>query len=322
MLGIDLGAYAVKFCQTRKKGENFEPIWLGEMRLTPPWGGEIKDKNILLDSLRQFWRKNHLPREAVVSFYHPRMVVQNISLPEMPDEELENALRWEASSIITGEDSLQIGWQVLAKKERQQEILFAATPSSIVEEYLALFRQARLEVEALEPQILNLVRGFLSLHPDLVAASFLLVDLGFTKGGIVYFAGGKLLFARYFNWGMERVAHYLEERFNFLPAEIVDIFNRGTTEGDLPYQLEEALLKASEELVIELRRSLAFLQAEFGSRSDQKLFLSGGGARIPFLRQILTESLSVAIGKIPPLVVNREFPGEIYLAALGASLWS
>jgi len=65
--------------------------------------------------------------------------VQNISLPEMPDEEIENALRWEASSIITGEDSFQIGWQTLEKKEGQQKILFAASPSWIVEDYLDIF---------------------------------------------------------------------------------------------------------------------------------------------------------------------------------------
>ncbi len=197
MLGVDLGAYSVKFCLTRKKGENFEPVFLGEMLFAPQSlsEGEIRDKSILVNNLRRFWQRNRLPREVVASFYHPRMVVQNISLPEMPDEEIENALRWEASSIITGEDSFQIGWQTLEKKEGQQKILFAASPSLIVEEYLDVFRQVRLEVEAFEPQTLSLLRGFLSLYPDLVDSSFSMVDLGFAKGGILYFSTGKLVFS-------------------------------------------------------------------------------------------------------------------------------
>ena len=88
MLGIDLGAYSVKFCLTQKKGENFEPVFLGEMLLSPQSlsGGEIRDKSVLVGNLRQFWQKNRLPREVALSFYHTQMVVQNISLPEMPDE--------------------------------------------------------------------------------------------------------------------------------------------------------------------------------------------------------------------------------------------
>ncbi len=325
MLGVDLGAYSVKFCLTRKKGENFEPVFLGEMLFAPQSlsEGEIRDKSILVDNLRRFWQRNRLPREVVASFYHPRMVVQNISLPEMPDEEIENALRWEASSIITGEDSFQIGWQTLEKKEGQQKILFAASPSLIVEEYLDVFRQVRLEVEAFEPQTLSLLRGFLSLYPDLVDSSFSIVDLGFAKGGILYFSTGKLVFSRYFNWGLGKVWDYLGENFELLPAEIMELFDRSTKEEDAPYQMQEALSEASKELITELRRSLSFLQSEFGSDSNQKLFLSGGGARISFLRQILIESLPVAIGEIPPLVVKKEeFPAEIYLSALGASLWS
>lgn len=324
MLGIDLGAYSIKFCLTRKKGEVFEPLWLGEMffGVHPPSGGAIKERSVLLDNLQKFWQRYRLPRRAAVSFYHSQMIVQNISLPEIPEKEIVNALYWEVDSIISGEDNFQIGWQSLGKKEGQQEILFAASPSLIVEEYLSLFRQVGIEVEALEPQILSLTRGFLSLHPDLADSSFLLLDLGFCKGEIIYFSGGKLLFSRCFNWGLERVWHYLEKKFNFLPAEMVDLFNRSTTGGNLPYQLEKALSKVSEELVIELRRSLSFLQSEFGSGPDQQLFLSGGGARIPFLRQILTEGLPLTIERITPVVVEKEFPGEIYLGALGASLWN
>lgn len=325
MLGVDLGAYSVKFCLTRKKGENFEPVFLGEMLFAPQSlsGGEIRDKSILVNNLRRFWQRNRLPREVVASFYHPRMVVQNISLPEMPDEEIESALRWEASSIITGEDSFQIGWQTLEKKEGQQKILFAASPSLIVEEYLDVFRQARLEVEAFEPQTLSLLRGFLSLCPDLVDSSFSIVDLGFAKGGILYFSTGKLVFSRYFNWGLGKAWDYLENSFKLLPTEIMELFDRSTKEEDVPYQMQEALSEESKDLVTELRRSLSFLQSEFGSDSNQKLFLSGGGARISFLRQILIESLPMVIGEIPPLVVKKEeFPAEVYLGALGASLWS
>ncbi|MDI3543523.1 MAG: type pilus assembly protein PilM, partial [Candidatus Atribacteria bacterium] len=92
---------------------------------------------------------------------------------------------------------------------------------------------------------------------------------------------------------------------------------------DIPYQIQEAISETSGDMVTELRRSLSFLQTEFGSNSLRNLFLTGGGGRIVFLRQILVENLPVNIGEISPLVVKKgEFPAEVYLSALGASLWS
>ncbi|MBP8994867.1 MAG: hypothetical protein KBG30_13810, partial [Bacteroidales bacterium] len=86
MLGIDLGSYALKYFQTKKKREGiFETIGNGELVLPNEvfYDGEIKGKNTLVENIKVFWKKHHLPYDAVVSFYHPRIVVQNISLPAM-----------------------------------------------------------------------------------------------------------------------------------------------------------------------------------------------------------------------------------------------
>ncbi|MEI6158052.1 MAG: pilus assembly protein PilM, partial [Atribacterota bacterium] len=135
MLGVDLGIYSLKFFQTKKKREDlFDVIRTGDLVIPGDvfMEGDIKGKNVLAENLKLFWKKNKLPREASVSFYHPRMVVQNISIPQMSDMELENALKWEASSIMTGEENFQIGWQILGKTDDKLDILYAASPSLVV----------------------------------------------------------------------------------------------------------------------------------------------------------------------------------------------
>ncbi len=51
----------------------------------------------------------------------------------------------------------------------------------------------------------------------------------------------------------------------------MELFNRSTEEGDVPYQMEEALSEVSKDLITELRRSFSFLQSEFGSDPDQRI---------------------------------------------------
>jgi len=86
MIGIDLGSYSLKFFHTRKKREGlFEALRTGDLVLPGEvfFEGDIKGKITLVENIKLFWNKNRLPNDAVVSFYHPRMVVQSINLPLM-----------------------------------------------------------------------------------------------------------------------------------------------------------------------------------------------------------------------------------------------
>ncbi|MCX6088850.1 MAG: pilus assembly protein PilM [Candidatus Atribacteria bacterium] len=328
MLGVDLGIYSLKFFQTKKKREDlFDVIRTGDLVIPGDvfMEGDIKGKNVLAENLKLFWKKNKLPREASVSFYHPRMVVQNISIPQMSDMELENALKWEASSIMTGEENFQIGWQILGKTDDKLDILYAASPSLVVADYLDVFKKAGIRVDAIEPQILSLLKGFLALNPSLSReGSFVLTDIGFSKVTIVYFEKGKLMYSRYFGWGVKKIWDYLKEKHKMLPAETQELLNRSTQSSDLPYQLEEALNETTGALLSEFRRSFTFFQSEFGSTAVMNCFLVGGGATILSLKTILSIGLNITFQELKPILLNRNKPlqPERFLAALGASLWN
>lgn len=328
MLGIDLGSYALKYFQTKKKREGiFETIRNGELVLPNEvfFEGEIKGKNTLVENIKMFWEKNHLPHDAVVSFYHPRMVVQNISLPQMSDQELENALKWEASSIMTGEENIQIGWQIVEKTNDKFNILYAASPAIVVSEFLDVFRKAGIRVEAIEPQIMSFLKGFLTLRADLSKDTwFILIDIGFSKSTVVFFEKGKLVYSRHFGWGIRRIWDYLRDTFKLLPTEIQEIIKRSTQNSDLPYQLEEALNNTSDSLLSELRRSLTFFQSEYDQIALDNCFLVGGGSTIIPLKTMLSVNLNITFQDMKPIDMGHKkvVSSELYLSAIGASLWN
>ena len=328
MLGIDLGSYSLKYFQTKKKREGFfETIKTGDLILPGEvfFEGDIKGKNTLVENIKVYWNKSRLPHDAVVSFYHPRMVVQNISIPSMTDQELENALKWEANSIMTGEENFQIGWQVLGKTGDKLDILYAASPAIVVSDYLDVFRKAGIRVEAIEPQILSLVKGFLAIRPDLFRESwFILIDIGFGKSTVVFFEKGRLVYSRHFGWGIRKIWDYLRDKFKLLPAETQEILNRSTQNAEMPYQLEEALNETSASLLSELRRSLTFFQSEYEHAALTNCFIVGGGSAIIPMKTMLTASLNISFQDIKPMDIGhkRVITTERYLTALGASLWN
>jgi len=155
MLGIDTGSYALKFCLSEAQGKDFALLRVGEFVLFP------EKAPLTSEDIRLFFQRNRLPREATLSFSHPRMVFQRVSLPEMPQEELENTLQWEARSLIPDEENFQVGWSIVGKNGGKMEVLFAAVPLQEVERYVDVFSKAGVRVEAVEPHVTSLVKGFL-----------------------------------------------------------------------------------------------------------------------------------------------------------------
>ncbi len=328
MLGVDLGSYSLKYCLTRKKKEDtFEIVKTGDFILPAEAfaGGEVRKRGELTEELKEYWKKERLPREVCLSFYHPQIVVQNITIPEMSEAEMENALRWEAGSIITGEDQFQVGWEILNRQDGNVEILFSASPSVAVSGYLELFQDAGIRIEAVEPHIICLLKGFLGLHPDLgKQGGFVLVEVGYLKSSILYFEKGRLAFSRYLTWGLSRVWDHLRDRGNLLPAEIMELIQRGTRFTDVPHQLEEALSETIPDLHAEIKRSFTYFQTTFGAEALANSYLLGGGSRILLLRSGLESSLSITFRDLKTKITDggEQFHFELYLAAMGASLWS
>jgi|GEM_PF-562636 len=328
MLGIDLGSQSLKYVISRqKKAGRFELVKAGHCIFPADVfsEGEIRRKATLVKCLQDFWTHNHLPRDAAVSFYHPRIVIQTINIPEMSPEELENALRWEASSLMPGEEDFQIGWQVLGKNEGQQEVLFSASPSLAVSEFLDILKKAGIRLEVLEPHIISLVKGFLALHREHdQGAPFIIADIGFAKSAIVFFEEGNLVFSRYFGWGLKMIWDFLREQSKLLPAEIMELFSRSIQGKDIPYQMEEALAETTPDLYSEIKRSFTFFQTKFGPKATEHCYLSGGGAGIIPLRSGLSEYLGLPLKEVNSLQVEKgnQVDSERYLSALGVSLWN
>ncbi len=322
MLGIDAGSYALKFCLSEKRGESFAILRVGELVL-------VREENLpkrmttLQENLRLFLQRNRLPKEAVLSFSHPQIVFQRINLPEMSQEELGNALQWEAHSLIPGEESFQVGWSILEKNGEKMDVLFSAVPSPVIEEFVETFDQTGIWIEAVEPHPISLMRGFLSLHPELFEASFTLVDIGFEKTVVICFGNRNVFLSRHLSWGMKRVQGVLQEKFRLSLPEAIEVVKRGENREGFPNQLEEAVLSISQDLVLELKRSFTFFQTEFGPRVLEKIFFSGGGALCQPLRSYISQSLSISPENTSPLVLRKResLPSERFLAAVGASLW-
>jgi type IV pilus assembly protein PilM len=316
MLGIDTGSYALKFCLSEAQGKDFALRRVGEFVL-------LSEKAPLTsEGIRLFFHRNRLPREVTLSFSHPRMVFQRVSFPEMPQEELENTLQWEARSLIPDEENFQVSWSIVGKNGGKMEVLFAAVPLQEVERYVDVFSRAGVRVEAVEPHVTSLVKGFLGLHPEFFEQAFTLVDIGFGKTTLICFANHHVLLSRSFSWGMKRLWDALSEEFHLSPVEAFEVLRRGEGTAGIPYQLEEAIPLVSPDLVSELKRSFAFFQAEFGARVLEQIFLLGGGALCRPLRSYVAQGLSLDFQTPRPLTLGKDsIASERFLAALGASLW-
>lgn len=210
VLGVDLGSASLKIVQLRKEKEKAILETYGEIA-TGPYAGMPVGKSVrlldtkVLEMLGELMREAKVTAEnAVVSIPLRSSFVKIISMPPMSEEELKDAIPYEARKYIpVPTNEVIMDWWVLPrnissearnqegfmKEQGTQEILLVAIHRELIEKYQNIFRSAGLNVSAFEIEIFSQARSVLGreTQPSLLvdmgaqATRFIIVDYGVVR---------------------------------------------------------------------------------------------------------------------------------------------
>jgi type IV pilus assembly protein PilM len=186
-VGVDLGRRAIKLVAVQG---GLAPRVVHAVRLATPEGvidgGVIRDAAGLTTALRDALRRGGIGRSRAVVGIQGRMaVVRTFLVPPMPDDELKNAVRWEAERqlplrIEEAVLDAQVARHVTEDGQRRLEVLMAAVPERDALAYYQVAHDAGLDVAAIEVSSLALARALASA--DAPAAA---VDIGLDTTEVV-----------------------------------------------------------------------------------------------------------------------------------------
>ena len=169
-IGLDISTGSIKVAEVYIT--NREPILSNVGIIMLPDGvvreGEIDDPAAMAEYIRELWKQNKIgKRKVTLGISNQKVIVRPMDLPYMPEEELENAVKYQVQEFIPIpiEDAI-IGYEVVdeymtGEEERMQTILLAAAYRQMISSFIEAVTGAGLTPAAVELKAFAMVRSLI-----------------------------------------------------------------------------------------------------------------------------------------------------------------
>lgn len=350
-LGIDIGTHTIKIVELRTTPRGIELVHHA-MAPTPPGGFQV---SVLAAQLKEMLQERRIKtKQAVVGVAGKGVAARRLTLPNIPEEEIQEAIRWQAGELFPFSlGDAMLGFRVVSKDDgggkTKQDVLVAAATKETVMEHVQVLQEAGLEPVGLmaEPHAVEQFWRSANLGEG-EEGTIAVLDLGAHKTNIHIFQGGELQFSRYVPTsgdaftmaltGMIRAGEQ-EIELNTAQAEalkrehgISSVGDRGSTAEGIPLaQVAVRMRPILEKLETEISRSFDYYTFQFQGDTITRLLLAGGGAQLKGIESFFTERFDVKVGFLDPLapIIVQDSPAfseldaatrPVFTVAVGLSL--
>jgi type IV pilus assembly protein PilM len=333
-VGLDVGSKTVKAVELRRLRDGFR---IERFAVVPmPAGGLVEgvvvDSGKVSEAVRAAFQQAGIHHRRVVTALGSKaVVVREIQLPEMPEEELDRAVRFEAERYlpVAGED-LRVDYQVVEGAHGQVSVLFAAARREVVDNFVQALEGAGVTPEVLEVTTFALARLF---RGDAQQGAIMVADMGAEGTDLLVLQGDRLRLSRMIPTGGNVLTRAVAAVLELEPAaaevvkeeKAVAPVGRTLPEDPTSARVAEAISPVLGDLVTETRRSMEFFVARSGGQEIRKVVLTGGSSRMPNLAAFLAEELGVPVEvgdafRIAPADPRAEGLGPVVAVATGLAL--
>ncbi|OCL28135.1 pilus assembly protein PilM [Orenia metallireducens] len=294
LIGLDIGDETIKLTEVYSSWGN---IVLNNLAIIPVPDDTVKNGDLnniikLEEKLGKVLKEKEFQAKKVVAAISGEQVISRmVDIPNMSEEELNQAVKWEASEKlpIQIEDAV-LDYEILERKEgRGYQVLLIAVKKDLINKYLRLFESLGLEPVAIEIEPIAMARTIDKLY---MARTIGVIDIGIKTTDISILNEGKLLFTRTIGLGGESITEDISETHNYSFEEAEDYKKRNNLFNNNDTNL------IVRNLITSIYRSLDYFQVKYKGVDIDKVVLTGGGANLMGFDRYLTKEFGVRVEKL------------------------
>lgn len=264
--------------------------------------GEVMDKGIVADAIRGLMASAGIKQKQVVTAVGGRdVIIKKITMDRMREAEAREVIRWEAEQHVPFDmDNVELDFQILDPEADglQMTVLLVAAKRELIETKLALLADVGLEPQAIDVDAFALHNAFELNHPQAMHGVVGLVNIGHEMTNVNILDDGVPVLTRDITIGTRRFREDLQ-RERGLSAEEAEAMLQAPETNPI---LQPFLQSRGEEIAVGIERAAAFLQSASRSGSGvSRLYLTGGGSRIPGLAKVLGDRLRLPVAQANPI---------------------
>src|SRR5512135_700244 len=254
--------------------------------------GEVMDKGIVADAIKGLMASAGIKTKQVVTAVGGRdVIIKKIAMDRMKEGDAREVIRWEAEQHVPFDmDNVELDFQILDPEGEglQMTVLLVAAKRELIETKLALLAEIGLEPSIIDVDAFALHNAFEVNYPEAMRGVVGLVNIGHETTNINILDDGIPVLTRDIPVGTRRFREDLQ-RERGVSADDADKMLQGLEPSE---QLEPFLQSRGEELAVGIERAAAGVS---------RLYITGGGSRIPRLGKVLGDRLRLPVQAANPL---------------------
>lgn len=316
--GLDIGANSIKLVKLKRKGTSYilKALAIKELPLGVIAEDEIKDRDsVIFDIQSLVDQTDPKLKEVAISISGHGVITDKIVMDKKSGAEAEQAILFEAEQRAPFDvEDVTLDYHVIREdpETNKMEVLLVAARNEFLKNYLDMIIDTGLKPVIVDTDafaILNAYSINYDIDPTRVTA---LIDLGFDVTNMTFIKDGLYHSTRDVSNGTRLVFDAVAKEFR-LNQELTAKALRGEMDSSIDQDMFKAtILTASEELVAGLEVAISYFKSSSGVDKVDWVVLSGGGALIPFLPEMLQAKLSIPIEICNPLR-NIEYDPDMFI---------
>lgn len=296
--GLDIGSHKIKIVQVQKSGDKYRLAALGSALSTSK--GILSDSESDLTQLATIIKKLYQEtkiktKNVVTALPQDQVFTQVITLPQLSEDELNSALKWEAEQYIPiplseATISHQIIGRVKENAKEKIEVLLAAAPNRLIDKMVKVVKSAGFNPISLETEILAVARS-LVVNPEAV----MVIDFGAKATDIAVVENKQVIFTRSIATAGEALTRAVASGLGLQPAQ-AEAYKKayGADPQKLEGKMVEAMIPVIEVVIGEIEKILNFYRVE-KKKTISRIILAGGTATLTEISSLMVKKLNLEI---------------------------
>jgi len=301
-VGLDVGSGFVKLVQVDHSGDEPEVSLVAMRPLLSDAivEGEVMDPGLVADTIKGLFQEAGLKGSDVVTAVGGHdVIIKKIEMDRMKESDAQEVIRWEAEQHVPFDiNSVELDFQILDPLEEglQMDVLLVAAKRELVENKVNLLMDAGISTSVIDVDAFALHNAFEHNYPDAMDGVVALVNVGHETTNVNVLEDGIPVLTRDIPFGSRRVREDLQREKGMTAEQAEEVVQGHEEEPDLPRFVESS----ADEVAVGIERASAFLMTRDSGAGLGKIYLSGGGARIPGMTDALAERMGVETRMVNP----------------------
>jgi len=308
-VGLDIGTRCVKMACLERAADGYRLVSFGIESLQPDaiLAGEVRDREGVIKAIRSLAARSAVPvRDVVVSLSGNEILSEIVTIGPEFDGKSDEVIRAEAERINPFDfdiGSVSLDYQTLGKEAQSDQVKalrIAAKNEVIYNKYIDVLSGSQLRPVILDVDFCALVNVFSQNYDRHAFETVALVNIGVEGTSVVFLGKGVFQLARELPIGIDAFVKEIQREKKIKVEEADRLLRDAMADGHEDPLIGQVNERVGQDLAKEIDIAISFFRSATMFDALDHIFLSGGGALIPGISDVLAEYTRTPVKMINP----------------------